>query len=497
MLIVLTISLVLVSVLILFTKKTIESMYLFGICFSLMLQIIGVTVFIAKKGGISDEVLLFLFISKFIQNKIRYMYITLNLMGYIIALGRSLFPMFLLKLAFRYSMVDFVKKNYFIRKAVCIIPIITLIIYEPHVYRAITEKNIFFAKFILNSSKIWISLYLIAAIGLLLYEYFSITMKLCKRQFSSIIISMCALTGIYYLYYKQDPGQVYRFYDYTFSWGNSIGYMQIKPSLISYLTLVLVSLICCILGFYSFLNFTAGRYIVNKENLVLQRKFDTAKVGASMFVHGMKNQLLASRVIFKRINGVYADQEPDIEKLKGYTATLEEINNSMYERIEELHNSIKQNVIYMKPVELKDVIDTAIDKFHKKYPEVSVKTDIRSDSMVLVDKIPFCEALGNLLLNGYEAIVLAERDGERDLSVICYNERLYTVIEIKDNGIGIKKKDLKKVFYPFYSNKNSKTNWGMGLYYVKETVKSHYGLMRIESKDGEGSSFFIMLPKFG
>lgn len=497
MLIVLTIGLVIASIHILFAKKTIESVYLFGVCFSLMLQIVGVMIFITKKGGISEEVMTFLFISKSIQTKIRYWYITLNQMGYIVALGRSLYPLFLLKFAFCYSMVEVIKKGYFIKRLVYIIPVISLVIYEPHIYRAIISRSIAYAKWIEVFNRAWIHIYLLVALGLLVYEYFSITMKFCRRQFSSIMVSMAALTGIYFLYYQQAPGQVYNFYDYTFSWASSVGYMQVKPSLFSYWTLVFVSVVCCVLGFYSLLNFTAGSYIVDKENMVMQRKFDTARIGASMFVHGMKNQLLASRVVFKRINNLYQQEEPNIEKLKEYTKALEDINNSMYERIENLHNSIKQNAIYMTPVKIREVVESSVERFHRKYPEIKVKVDIQSDTTILVDKMPFCEVLGNLLLNGYEAILFAGREKESELSIICHNERLYTVIEVRDNGIGIKEKDFKKVFYPFYSNKNSKSNWGMGLYYVKETIKSHYGMIRIESKEGQGSSFFVLLPRYG
>lgn len=497
MLIVLSIGLVLASVHVLFTKKTIESVYLLGICFSLMLQIVGVMIFMAKKGGISNEVMTFLFISNVIQTKIRYWYITLNQLGFIITLGRSLYPLFLLKFAFCYSMVEFIKKDYILKKAVVIIPILTIIAYQPHIYRSVVDENIYFAKFMVGFSKLWINAYLLAALGLLINEYFSITMKFCRQQFTSIMVSVVALTGIYFLYYKQDPGQVYKFYDYTFSWAGKIGYMQIKPSLFSYWTLVVVSVVCCVIGFYSLLNFTAGSYFVDKENMVMQRKFDTARIGASMFVHGMKNQLLASKVVFKRLNNLYAQEEVDIEKLKEYTKSLEEINNCMYERIENLHSSIRQNAIYMTPVELKEVVENSVERFHKKYPEIAVNTQIPEETIILVDKIPFCEVLGNLLLNGYEAIVFAGREKESKLEIISQNERLYTVIEIRDNGIGIKESDYKKVFYPFYSNKNSKTNWGMGLYYVKETIKSHYGMVRIESKEGVGTSFFVLLPRYG
>lgn len=90
----------------------------------------------------------------------------------------------------------------------------------------------------------------------------------------------------------------------------------------------------------------------------------------------------------------------------------------------------------------------------------------------------------------------AGRDGQGNISLLAHNERLYTVIEVRDNGRGMTKSQLKKIFEPFYSSKNSNSNWGMGLYYVREIVKSHLGTLRIESKDGEGSSFYILLPKY-
>ena len=59
------------------------------------------------------------------------------------------------------------------------------------------------------------------------------------------------------------------------------------------------------------------------------------------------------------------------------------------------------------------------------------------------------------------------------------------------------KKTLKKIFETFYTNKNTNTNWGLGLYYVKQIVKNHFGLLKIESKEGIGSLFCISIPKYG
>ena len=72
MLIILTVGLVVASVLILCVKRSRESIQLFGLCLSLMLEICGVMIFIAKKGGLSQEVLQFLYFSRVIQTKILF-----------------------------------------------------------------------------------------------------------------------------------------------------------------------------------------------------------------------------------------------------------------------------------------------------------------------------------------------------------------------------------------------------------------------------------------
>lgn len=496
MLIILTASLVIASVLILFVKKSKESIYLFGLCLSLMLEICGVMIFIAKKGGISSEIIQFFYFSRDIKTKIQYFLITLNQMGFLIALGRTLFPLFLIEFSMSYSMVPFIRKNLWLFKAVAVLPVITLVLYFPLVYRLITMDRPIVQIALVYGSLIWMSAYLLISAFLLIIEFKSITMKFCRRQFTQIMVSMFALSGIYYLYYKQDPGQVYHFYWYSFSWSKGIGYMQVNPSLLSYLTLVIVSVICCVLGFYSLFRFTRRNYMDNKEDLVMERKFDSVKVGVSVFVHSMKNQLLSNKVVYKRIRQLYEQPEVDVGKLVEYVTTLEETNNLMLSRMEELYRCVKTNAIYMVPVSIKEIAENALELFHRKYPDMNVQVDIGDTTMILADKVNLCEALYNLLINAQEAVLNTDRKEEGKVSLLCYNERLYTVIEVRDNGSGMNKSQIKKIFEPFYSSKNSNYNWGMGLYYVREIVKSHLGTLRVESKEGEGSSFYILLPKY-
>ena len=53
-----------------------------------------------------------------------------------------------------------------------------------------------------------------------------------------------------------------------------------------------------------------------------------------------------------------------------------------------------------------------------------------------------------------------------------------------------------RIFEPFFTTKNTNSNWGMGLYYVRRIIKGHVGKLKIESIKDQGTSFFIMLPKF-
>ena len=72
-----------------------------------------------------------------------------------------------------------------------------------------------------------------------------------------------------------------------------------------------------------------------------------------------------------------------------------------------------------------------------------------------------------------------------------------TSIQVIDNGKGMSHQVQKKIFDPFYTSKNTNNNWGMGLYYVRQIVKNHFGMLRLESEEGVGTHFFVEIPKYG
>ena len=123
---------------VLYRKRNMESFFLSGMCISLMLEFCGILIFAAKKGGYSRDMLEFLFVSMRLKTKIQYLVIPLNLIGYLIALGRYLFPFFLLQIAMRYSMISVIRRDSRIKWLSAILPAVFLIIYYPDIYKAVT-----------------------------------------------------------------------------------------------------------------------------------------------------------------------------------------------------------------------------------------------------------------------------------------------------------------------------------------------------------------------
>jgi len=111
----------------------------------------------------------------------------------------------------------------------------------------------------------------------------------------------------------------------------------------------------------------------------------------------------------------------------------------------------------------------------------------------------------NLINNAFYAVTekMKERSGDYEPIVTVTTKKLGSVpgeggkIEIKvvDNGNGIPKKILDKIFQPFFTTKPSGQGTGLGLSLSYDIItKEHGGELKVETKEGEGSTFIIILP---
>ena len=96
------------------------------------------------------------------------------------------------------------------------------------------------------------------------------------------------------------------------------------------------------------------------------------------------------------------------------------------------------------------------------------------------------------------AVKYKKPDEDLELNVRTWNESGKLMISIQDNGIGIKKENLKKIFEKFYrvhtGNLHDVKGFGLGLAYVKKIIVDHKGTIRAESDLNVGTKFIIALP---
>ena len=105
----------------------------------------------------------------------------------------------------------------------------------------------------------------------------------------------------------------------------------------------------------------------------------------------------------------------------------------------------------------------------------------------------------NLISNAFYAVSerkkLNQPDYEPTVWVSTKKVNGKIEIRVKDNGIGIPQKILDKIFQPFFTNKPAGEGTGLGLSVVYDIItKGHGGELKVETKDGEGTTFIVQLP---
>ena len=194
-----------------------------------------------------------------------------------------------------------------------------------------------------------------------------------------------------------------------------------------------------------------------------------------------------SPVMFKHISGVINDET---KRLRFQVEKV--LQMSMFER--------QQATLKKKEIDANELISGVINTFRLKVESCHgvLDADLQAeDPIVYVDEMHFTNVVFNLLDN---AVKYKRSDTEIHLKIRTWNESNKFYLTIEDNGIGIKKENLKKIFDKFYrvhtGNLHDVKGFGLGLAYVKKIIDDHKGTIRAESEVNVGTKFVIVLPLF-
>jgi two-component system sporulation sensor kinase C len=111
------------------------------------------------------------------------------------------------------------------------------------------------------------------------------------------------------------------------------------------------------------------------------------------------------------------------------------------------------------------------------------------DCNLLVDKVKILRAFNNLIKNAFDAM---PNGGE--LHITSKINKKYVQIDFSDNGVGMSKQVIDKMWVPFFTTKAR--GMGIGLPMCKRIIEAHGGEIKVESTEGKGTTFTIYLPIF-
>lgn len=192
-----------------------------------------------------------------------------------------------------------------------------------------------------------------------------------------------------------------------------------------------------------------------------------------------------SEVMFKHLSGIINDET---KRLRFQVEKV--LQMSMFDK--------KAATFKKRELDTNALISDVVNTFRLKVESSggSITTDLKAEeATVFVDEMHFTNVIFNLMDN---AMKYKKPDEDLHLNVATRNKDGKVVITVADNGIGIKKEDLKKIFEKFYrvhtGNRHDVKGFGLGLAYVKNVITNLGGTIGADSDFGKGTKFIITLP---
>ena len=261
-------------------------------------------------------------------------------------------------------------------------------------------------------------------------------------------------------------------------------------------TLVLKELTWFIIGAVIFTLIIVAAFFLTLRTLLLQKKLGEIK---SDFINNMTHEFKTPLATISLAVDALKNEKVagDKEKTGYFTGIIKEENKRMNKQVETIlqaalldKNEVQLN---LKKLSAHALITNALNNIalpvSEKGGELIVHLDATKD-MIMADDVHFTNFVNNLLDNA-----LKYSKENPHIRLTTSNSGHWLKIKIEDDGIGMNKETLSRIFEKFYrahtGNVHNVKGFGLGLSYVKTMVEAHKGTIKAESILGKGSSFTI------
>jgi two-component system, OmpR family, phosphate regulon sensor histidine kinase PhoR len=254
-----------------------------------------------------------------------------------------------------------------------------------------------------------------------------------------------------------------------------------------------------ILGAVIFTTIIIAAFFLTVRTLIKQKKLSEIKSDfINNMTHEFKTPLATISLAVDAIKNEKVRNSP--EKMDYFTGIIKEENKRMNKQVETILQAalLDKQVIQLnlKQLHAHEVINGVLNNIYLQVEEKGGKLETMltaTQDKLLADDVHFTNLVSNLLDNA----VKYSKDNLL-IKLSTHNTGKWFVLKIEDNGIGMNKETVSRIFEKFYrahtGNLHNVKGFGLGLSYVKAMVDAHHGQIKVESTPGRGSTFTLQFP---
>ncbi len=211
---------------------------------------------------------------------------------------------------------------------------------------------------------------------------------------------------------------------------------------------------------------------------------------AKQVAHEIKNPLTPMKLSVQQLERAWGDQQPDFEeRMRRFSKTMIEQIETLSNIATEFSHFAKMPKAQNEAIDLSEVIKSTIS-LHDANENVSISLKGEQDVGIFADPKAMSRVFINLIKNSIQAI----DDGQKgDILIEIASTDGKAVVKVSDNGHGIPEHRKEDIFLPNFTTKSS--GMGLGLSMAKSIVENAGGSITFDSREGEGSTFIVELPK--
>jgi signal transduction histidine kinase len=388
------------------------------------------------------------------------------------AISHYFTPYFALMFGLSYSGVLSPKYKKVVMLLLLVPMVITFLNYPTHdYYLKHTHQGVIYYRFF----SIWAVPYSLISCVMQIYAYVKEEIPSLKRQrliFCLIAVPGIAFTSITsYLLAGLPADKSWRYWDYN----------------------IFVILYMFALFLYSLIKYGVLGIKIRIEKQNLSNMMSVMDSGIKILSHSLKNELTVISICMTNVKlSLDKSDKEDTEINENFqmvSASLEHLSN-MLKKLQK--SSLDPGKIRLTRNDLGEIINTALSfvAVFMKQKDIQVSQKIGDNVSILSDKIYLQEVFINLFQNAIEAM---NYKGQLIIETIFNPGGL--IIVVKDNGAGILEKDLPHVIEPFFTTKEKRANFGLGLSYCYNILKQHGASLDIQSVRDSGTTVSLFFPK--